>query len=245
MNQLLTEARVILAEQGSDEWEQIRCGRFTSSEWWKLMECGKRPMTKEELAARPKKGKGSSTTQVPDPSTMGEKGKTYINQKVAETLTGLPKRSSYAFPLVYGKDTEPLAVVAFEEKFGVVCDPAGFQSYTDHAGGSPDRYISTDQGLEVKCPEDSTNQVDYLMLTDRHDLKRHYPAFYWQCVTLLLFTGRDLWHFCTFDPRMINPKHRLTHIEIFAKDVQEDFDNTHLALEAAVKEKLQILQILA
>lgn len=244
MNQLLTEARIIIAEQGSEEWEQIRCGRFTASEWSKLMECGKRPMNEKELAARPKKGKGSSTTLVPDPTRMGEKGLTYINQKVAETLTGVPKRSSYAFPLVWGKDTEPLAVEFYEKKFGVTCEVAGFQTYTDHAGGSPDRFIGSEEGLEVKCPEDSTNQVEYLMLNDRHDLKRNYPVFYWQCVSLLKFTGRELWNFCTFDPRMILDKHKLTHIQIFAADVEEDMDAVDTALKAAVEEKLKLLQLL-
>lgn len=245
MNPLLTEARVLLAEQGTEEWEQIRAGRFTASEIWKLMECGKRPMTPEELKARPKTGKGSATKFVPDPSQMGEKGLTYINQKVAEVLTGLPKRSSYAFPLVWGKDTEPLAVEYFEKKFNVECEVAGFQEYTDHSGGSPDRFIGSQEGLEVKCPEDSTNQIDYLLLTDRHDLKRSYPAYYWQCVSLLLFTNRELWHFCSFDPRMKDDKHKLTHIEIHAKDVQEDMDAVIKAIETAVKLKLEMIQRLS
>ena len=108
-------------DQGSEAWENIRAGRFTSSEWWKLMECGKRPMTQAELDARPKKGLGSKTTQVPDPSKMGEKGMTYIYQKVAEILTGRPKPPAYAYPLVYGKETEPEAVEYFEAKFQVEC----------------------------------------------------------------------------------------------------------------------------
>lgn len=121
-------------DQGSEEWEQLRAGRFTSSEIWKIMECGKRPMTKEELAARPKSGKGSSTTQVPDPSKMGAKGISYVNQKVAEVLTGQPKRPSYAYPLVYGKETEPEAVEFFEKKTGLICETIGFQTWGDHAG---------------------------------------------------------------------------------------------------------------
>lgn len=245
MNPLLTEARVVIAEQGSAEWEMVRCGRFTASEMWKLMECGKRPMTQQELDARPKKGKGSATKFVPDPSTMGDKGWTYIYQKVAETLTGQPKRESYAFPLVWGKDTEPVAVEFFEKKFGVECEPAGFQSFTDHAGGSPDRFIGNDEGLEIKCPEDSTNQINYMMLTDRFDLKRDYPAHYWQCVSLLLFTGRKKWHFCTFDPRMIDDKHKMTHMEILASDVDEDMDAVVKAIESATKEKLKLLQTLS
>lgn len=231
--------------QGSEDWEKIRIGRFTSSEWSKLMDCGKRPMTKEELAARPKKGVGSQTTQVPDPSKMGDKGLTYINQKVGEILTGRAKQSSYAYPLVYGKETEPLAVEFFENKFGVKCEEVGFQPWGDHAGGSPDRLIvDKDEGLEVKCPSESENQIKYLLLNDHYDLKRNYPNHYWQCVSLMLFTGKKIWHFCTFDPRMIEDKHKLTHIVIEWSKVEEDIDLVVTALKGAVEEKLKLLQLL-
>lgn len=231
-------------DQGSEQWENIRAGRFTSSEWWKLMECGKRQMTKAELDARPKTGKGSKTTQVPDPSTMSERGITYIRQKVAEVLTGKPKPPAYAYPLVYGKETEPEAVEYFEKITGLVTEETGFHPYTDHAGGSPDRLIGAKEGLEIKCPFQSENQVDYLMLTDFYDLKNIYPEYYWQCATLLKFTNRDLWHFCTYDPRMIADRHKMTHIEIPASRIQEDLDLVDTVLTAAVKEKLNLLSLL-
>lgn len=231
-------------DQGSEAWEQIRCGRFTSSEIWKIMDCGKRPMTTEELAARPKKGVGSKTTLVPDPSKMSEGGMKYIYQKVAEVFTGRPKPASYAYPLVYGKETEPEGVEFFERRFGVECVEVGFQPWGDHAGGSPDRLIGEKEGLEVKCPFQSENQIEYLMLTDLWDLKRCYPEYYYQCVSLLMFTGRDLWHFCTFDPRMIKDEHKLTHIEIPAASVEEDMDLINKAIGGAVKEKLSIIQTL-
>jgi hypothetical protein len=231
-------------DQGSEEWEQIRAGRFTSSEWWKLMECGKRPMTEEELKARPKSGKGSKTTLVPDVTKMGDRGVKYIRKKVWETLTGRPFPEAYAYNFVYGKETEPLAVEFFEKKFGVTCEQVGFQPYTDHAGGSPDRLIGDKEGLEIKCPS-GDEQIDYLMLNDHFDLKRNYPEIYWQCVTLLLFTNRELWHLCTYDPRMVLDKHKLTHIKIYAKDVEEDIEQISVVLEAAVKEKLQLIQLLS
>lgn len=232
-------------DQGSEAWENIRAGRFTSSEWWKIMQCGYRPMTQKELEARPKKGPGSKTMRVPDPSKMGEKGLTYINQKVAEILTGRPKPPAYAYPLVYGKETEPEAVEYFEKTFGVECVEVGFQPFGDHAGGSPDRLIGESEGLEVKCPFDSTNQIEYLMLTDHWDLKANYPAHYWQCVSLMLFTNRKTWHFCTFDPRMKEDKHKLTHLVIEWDKVEEDIDAVTKALAGAVEEKLKLIKLLS
>lgn len=231
-------------DQGSENWEQLRAGRFTSSEIWKIMECGKRPMTKEELAARPKSGKGSATTQVPDPAKMGAKGITYINQKVAEVLTGKPKPSAYAYPLVYGKETEPEAVEYFQKKTSLVCEEIGFQTWGEHAGGSPDRMLTNGEGLEIKCPFQSENQIEYLLLTDRFDLKANYPEYYWQVLSLMLFTDTKRWHFCTYDPRMLEDKHKMTHMIIEWDQVSEDIDSIVVALEAAIKEKLHLLSII-
>lgn len=232
-------------DQGSEAWEQIRCGRFTSSEIWKIMECGKREMTKAELEARPKKGTGSKTTLVPDPSKMSEKGMTYIYQKVAEVFTGRPKPASYAYPLVYGKETEPEAVEFYEKKFGIETEKVGFQPFTDHAGGSPDRLIGDKGGLEIKCPFSSENQVEYLMMTDRFDLKVNNPDYYWQVVTLLMFTGREWWDIGFFDPRMKDDRHKLHVLRILASEVQDEFDFASQALTGAVKMKLEIIQSLS
>lgn len=229
--------------QGTQAWDDIRLGRFTSSKWYKLMECGKRPMTEKELAARPKKGKGSATTLVPDPSKMSKAGIEYINEKVWEKLTGRTMEQAYAYPLVFGKEQEPIAVEHFERVTGMTCETVGFQPYTEYAGGSPDRLIGDKEGLELKCPI-SDEQIKYLMLTDHYDLKREYPEYYWQCVTLLLFTNRERWHFCTFDGRMKEEKHKMTHIIIEAAKVEEDMSDASKALEGAVAELLKLIQLL-
>lgn len=232
------------ADQGSDAWEEIRIGRFTSSEFYRIMECGKRPMTSGELAARPKTGKGSKTTQVPDPSKMSKGGLTYIRQKVWETMTGQAQKSSYAYPLVYGKEMEPEAIEHFEKITGLETYAVGFQPWTDHAGGSPDRLIGEHEGLEIKCPY-SDEQIDYMILTDHHDLKANYAQYYWQCVSLMVFTGRERWHFCTYDPRMKEEKHKMTHLVIEAEKVAEDMELIGVALTGAVEEKLKLIKLLS
>lgn len=230
-------------DQGTQAWDDIRLGRFTSSKWYKLMECGKRPMTQAELDARPKKGPGSKTTLVPDPSKMSKGGIEYIHEKVWETLTGKPVEQAYAYPLVFGREQEPYAVEHFEKVTGLVCESVGFQVWTEYAGGSPDRLIGEKEGLEVKCPS-SDEQIKYLMLTDHYDLKREYPEYYWQCVTLMMFTTRERWHFCTYDGRMKEEKHKMTHLIIEASKVEEDMDLANLALKGAVEEKLKLLDLL-
>jgi hypothetical protein len=224
MNPLLSEIQAIVSDQGSDGWNQARVGRFTSSEIFKLMTD---PRSKADKEA----GK------------LSEGALTYVKIKVAETLTGQPKAESYAYPLVYGKELEPQAIEAFIKKTGCSYEPATFVPFGDHSGGSPDGYINETDGLEVKCPFQSENQVEYLMLTDQWDLKRNFPNYYWQCMSNLLFTQKEQWHFVTYDPRMTNEKHRLHHLII--KPISEDFDLICKKLELAVKEKLQLLQLLS
>lgn len=232
-------------DQGSEAWEQIRVGRFTSSELWKLMQPGKRDMTEAELKARPKTGKGSKTTTILDWSQLSVASETYIAIKVAEVLTGRPKPQAYAFPLVYGKETEGAAVEYFEKLRGVETETVGFQPFGDHAGGSPDRTIKGMKwGLEIKCPYASENQVGYLYLSDVFTFKLMHPDYYWQVVSLMLFMDYEGWTFATYDPRFIEEKHKMFTLDIKVEEVREDFELIVKALETAVKQKLQMLQTL-
>lgn len=229
-------------EQNTEEWHKVRLGRFTSSEMARLITPGKRQMTQKELDARPAKGKGSSTTQVEDYGTLGEAAKTYISEKVAENLTGQARQQGYAFPLVWGTEHEAEAVEYFEKQTGLETTVCGFFTYTDHAGGSPDRLVGEKAILEAKCPADSVNMLAYLMLTDHYDVRRDFFPYWVQCQSNLLFTDREVCHFVAYDPRMIDPKHKLAHIEIPADKAFQDIIIKQI--EAGVKEKLSILQTL-
>lgn len=229
--------------QGSDAWDEIRCGRFTASEIYRIMDPAKREMNESELKARPKSGKGSSTKFVYDWTKLSDGGITYVKQKVAETLTGKVKAQSYAFPLVYGKETEQEAVEYFQKLTELECEVIGFCPYTDHAGGSPDRDIVTEDAiLEIKCPWQSENQIDYLMLTDHYDLKRMYPEYYWQVQSNMLFANRSKAYFATYDPRFKNDKLKMQMITVPAVPAEHDLIRNQIAL--AVKEKLSMIQTL-
>lgn len=229
-------------QQGTFEWDQVRVGRFTASEMHRLMEPAKREMTETELKARPKKGKGSTVKLVNDYSSLSDAARTYINEKVAEVLTGQAKSQGYAFPLVWGNEHEEEAAEYFQKKTGLELEKVGFFTYTDHAGGSPDRFVGSDAILEIKCPYESVNQIKYLMLTDQFDVRREYFPYWVQCQANMLFTERNLCHFCTYDPRMKEDKHKLTHIEIKADE--EFHELIREKLVQATKEKLHIISLL-
>lgn len=207
-------------KQGTEEWDRMRIGRFTSSEMYRLI--------------TPPKNKGDK-----EAGNLSETALTYVNEKVAETLTGMAKQNSYAYPLVYGKETEAQAIEAFCNKTGFVWDEIGFVAFGEHAGGSPDGIINDTDILEVKCPFAIDTQVDYLQLTDQWDLMRLKPAYYWQCMSNLLFTHKSKAHFVSYDPRYPE-KQQIVHIEI--KPVAADFDKITSHIAKAVEEKLKLLK---
>lgn len=200
--------------QRSSVWHDARLGRFTASEFWKLMQ----------------KGKSSIFSQT---------GLTYIKVKAAETLTGLKHQTSYAYPLVYGEELEPQAKAYFTKISGIEVHECSFVAYGDHAGGSPDGLIETAGIIEIKCPYNSENQINYLLLKDQWDLKAEFPEYYWQCQANLLFSERDYCLFATYDPRMKKAEHMMKTLT-----VEKDEDDHKLILERlafAIKEKEEIL----
>lgn len=229
-------------DQNSPEWNSIRCGRFTSSEIYRLMEPSKREMTPDELKNRPKSGKGSSAKLIYDYSKLSDAAMTYVYEKVAEILTGVCRDSGYSYAVYWGKDHEDEAAEFFATKTGSAVEKVGFFKFTDHAGGSPDRFVNDDDILEIKCPYDPVNQINYLMLSDEFDVRRNYFSYWAQCQANLLFTDKKVCHFVTYDPRMVNDKHKMTHIKI-----NPDREFRALLIQQigrATKEKLEILNLL-
>lgn len=216
----LDEAIKMNSEQGSDNWIDVRLGRFTASEIHKLMT---EPRNKADKEA----------------GNLSETAKTYVLKKVSEVMTGRQADQSYAYPLVYGKEMEPNAINEFIKRTGFKYEPATFVPFGDHAGGSPDGYINETDGLEIKCPFTSDKQVEYLMLKTQNDLLKEFPEYYWQCMSNLLFSGKEKWWFVTYDPRMIEESHRLTKMIILP--IESDFDKIINRIEKAVEEKLLLL----
>lgn len=232
------------SEQGSQMWVDIRAGRFTASEMYRLIKSGTRDMTPAELKARPKSGPGSTAKKIEDPRCLSPDTKTYIYEKVAETLTGIAKQKVFSFATQHGEEMEPIAAEEFAKYIGgIEYEILSFVPFGDHAGGSPDRKIKGKKEIvEIKCPYNSVNQVGYLMLTDQWDLKRDYPEYYWQCQSNILFTGADLCHFVAYDHRMKLDKHKIVHIEV--RPIAEDLELLGVKLGAAIKEKEDILKLL-
>lgn len=211
------------AEQRSEAWRDVRAGRFTASEIFKLMTD---PRSKE---AR-EKGEWSDGAM------------TYILTKVAEDLTGQVHQASNAYPMVYGTDMEPLAKEYFTLITGKEVKFAGFKTFTEHAGGSPDGYVDEDAIIEIKCPFNSANQINYLRLKSQTDLFVEFPEYWWQCQANMAFNRLTKCYFVTYDPRFKDDNHKLKILEL-QSDVN-DQERMLARLDKAIETKLDIIKSL-
>jgi len=204
---------LINPDQKSEDWHNSRLGRFTSSEIYKLMSPAMRDMTEEELANRPKKGTGSRTTTIEEPSLLSAGAITYVRVQVAETLTGIHEEI-YSAALDWGKTYEPEAREALGEYLKTISPEMeikenGFVEFSTIAGGSTDGDVfENDQMVaitEIKCPYNSANHVNNLVLVTADNatekLKEIHPEYYWQMQSNMLWNKVQQGYFASYDPR--------------------------------------------
>jgi hypothetical protein len=192
--------RIINCEQGSPEWLQARLGVPSASSYSKLI------------------------TTTGNPSAQAE---AYINQLVAERITGEPSFFQVTDPMQRGMDLEPEARVRYEMETGNLVEQVGFLMHdTLEAGASPDGLVGEEGGLEIKCPMPSTH-VEYLR-------NGRLPSKYIQQVQgCLWISGRDWWDFMSYHPKMTPLIIRVYRDEVFIK-----------ALELAVIDTVEIIATL-
>ena len=186
---------ILSDEQGSPEWLASRLGRPSASMFGKLVT-----------------GSGK-------PSGSAE---SYINEMIAERLTGRSKPFFTNEHMERGNFLEPEARQAYEfiTDFEVV--ETGFiLDDSQEFGCSPDGLVADDGGLEIKCPSDSVH-VSYLRAGK-------VPAKYYQQVQgCMMITGREWWDFMSYHPEMPHLLVRMKRNEKFIEAMAEQ-------LEAAVK----------
>jgi hypothetical protein len=192
--------RIINCEQGSPEWLQARLGVPSASSYSKLITTT---------------GKASAQAEA------------YINQLVAERITGESSFFQVTDPMQRGMDLEPEARVRYEMETGNLVEQVGFLMHdTLEAGASPDGLVGESGGLEIKCPMPSTH-VEYLR-------DGRLPSKYIQQVQgCLWISGRDWWDFMSYHPKMTPLIIRVYRDEVFIK-----------ALELAVIDTVEIIATL-
>ena len=135
----------------------------------------------------------------------------YRAQLISEQLTGVPVESFSSAAMQWGKDIEPQARAAYEAVSGNIAMEVGFIPHQHlMTGASPDGLIEEDGGIEIKCPNTATH-IDTL-------LKGMSPEHLPQIQGAMWITGRQWWHFVSFDPRL--PE----RLQLYVQRVERDQD---------------------
>lgn len=205
------------------EWKKQRRGKFTASEFWKLMTNGK------------------------DKREMGQVAKSHISEKAVELLTDFDTDDSdyVSTAMQWGLDHESDAVQAIASLKGFKPYMTGqaqefIESACGHYGCTPDGLIGDNSGLEIKCPNSSTHMI-YMDVTDAESLKAIESKYYWQVQGSMLVTGRLNWWFASYDPRFTNDSLKLTTALIERNE--SDIDALKARLDVAIKQRDKLVNI--
>jgi len=162
-------------EQRTDAWRLQRAGNLTAS-------------TFKDIVAIKRDGK---------PTEARAK---LMRVKAFERLSGIAQHEVGGKSLDWGKDLEEAAQEAYMVSNGGIIYSAPFMTHPlhDFIGASPDGLVSTDGGIEMKCPHDEAVHIQTWLEGMPAD---HMP----QVQGNMLVTGRKWWDFISYDPRMAEP----------------------------------------
>lgn len=161
--------RVINVEQGTEEWLAARLGVPSASSFSKLIT---------------PTGKRSSTFDA------------YVNQLVAERITGAPTPFPQTDAMARGTELEPHARAYYEFATDNEVVEMGFIKHTVlEAGCSPDGFVDDMGGIEIKCPLPHTH-IETLRLGTMP--AKHIP----QVQGCMWITHREWWDFVSYHPDM-------------------------------------------
>ena len=209
-------------EQRTREWMEIRRGKFTASEIYKLIGTGVKPSKFGDKL-----------------SDWTDTAQGYILSKVAEYFSEQDQEIT-SREMQWGTEHEPEARAYYEGVFEEEVEEIGFLLWPKNniCGCSPDGLImAKNRGIEIKCPYTLNAHIESFLIKDNATFKSYKPNYYWQVMSSLLFTGFSSWDFVSYHPFFKADK-RLTAIEILP--CESDFEILRERLQAAtiVRENL-------
>ena len=147
---------------------------------------------------------------------FGEPAKKYAVNIAIEQITGNPIPSTFTNDhMQRGHDQEPIAREMYEdENFCDVTNGGFFES--EFIGCSPDGLVDEDGVIEIK----SVISTTHFATLKRQNVD---PAYKWQCVANLLFTGRDWLDFISYCEEFPDTK-QLFVKRIYKKDLEKEFE---------------------
>jgi putative phage-type endonuclease len=193
----------MIVEQRSEAWFEMRKGKITSSEIYKIM--GERGLS--------------------------ETAKTYLLEKVVEFYGGFTE-PAVGTALDWGTELEPVAIQRYEEVKGIKVDKASFIPVDQHYGGSPDGLVAPEGIIEVKCPYKSANHFKHGLIKDAAKFKKVVPNYYYQCVSNMICADAKWCDFVSFDPRVKEGYQMFTfRLELDEEEAKAVKERVKLAVE--------------
>jgi hypothetical protein len=191
--------RVINHEQGTQEWLNSRLGCPSGSGFDKLIQASGKPSTQAEG---------------------------YINQLIAELMTGQSTEIKVTEWMQRGTELEPMARNFYELASGNDVQEVGFCKHDKmECGVSPDGLIGEDGGLEIKCPTPATH-IAYLRAGV---LPTKYKQ---QVMGCMWITGRQWWDFVSYHETMpaliVRVERDDDYITLLADEVSKAVDTIQL-----------------
>ena len=199
--------KILEMEQGTQEWLEARLGCPSGSGFSKLI------------------------TASGTPSSSAE---SYINDLIAELITGESTAFHVTEWMQRGTELEPFARMNYELETDREVTEVGFCMHDIlRCGVSPDGLVG-DGGIEIKCPKPSTH-VKYLR---NGKLPSEYKA---QVMGCLWITGREWWDFMSYHPQMPNLLIRVHRDEEYINQLERLVTHACQIIEkevADIKERL-------
>ena len=191
--------RVINHEQGTQEWLNSRLGCPSGSGFDKLIQASGKPSTQAEG---------------------------YINQLIAELMTGQTTEVKVTEWMQRGTELEPMARNFYELASGNDVEEVGFCKHDIlECGVSPDGLVGDDGGLEIKCPNPATH-IAYLRAGV---LPTKYKQ---QVMGCMWITDRQWWDFVSYHETMpaliVRVERDDDYITLLADEVSKAVDTIQL-----------------
>lgn len=196
-------------EQRTDAWHKDRMGKFSASQFYRLMTEPKLKVDKEA-------------------GNLSQGAMTYVYECVAERLTGQPAKEQFTSKYTdHGNMLEPIAKGIYEAVFNCKVIDSKYIARDEYSGGSPDGLIGENGLIEIKCPYTITSHLEH-KLTPLSEI----PNYYWQCLGYLLITGREWIDFVSYHGDF-EPKLQLVRKRILAVSVANDLQRLAAKIKKA------------
>lgn len=161
---------------------------------------------------------------------FGEPAKKYAVNIAIEQITGNPIVSSYSNEhMDRGHEQEPIARMLYEDETFTEVTNGGFFG-SEFVGCSPDGLVYADGAIEIKSVIASVHYANI----KRQDVD---PAYKWQCIGNLKFTGRDWLDFVSYCADFPEDK------QLFVKRLRvEDYQEQFSMIEARIAEFKELVE---